>query len=130
MEVHHIGYIVKKIEKSIESFRTLGYSLTIPSTWDDGRKANICFLENNGYCVELICPSKESLLYPLLKQYNNAPYHMCYKCDNLEQAIEKLKRQRFMLFKESAPAPVIGVNARVAFMMSSRVGMIELVEGI
>ncbi len=130
MRVHHIGYLVKKIDKAISSFEALGYSLTVPSTWDDGREAYICFLENNGYCVELICPSKESSLYPLLKKYDNAPYHICYICDNLEQAIDELKAQRFMLFKDPAPAPVIGASARVAFLMSARVGMIELVEGI
>ena len=130
MKIHHIGYLVKKIEKAIESFETLGYSLTTASTWDEGRKAYICFLENYGYCVELICPSKESSLYPLLKQYNNAPYHICYICRNIEETIQELKEQKFMMFKEPAPAPVIGDHSRVAFLINARVGMIELVEGV
>lgn len=130
MKIHHIGYLVKKIEKAIESFETLGYSLTTASTWDEGRKAYICFLENDGYCVELICPSKESSLYPLLKQYNNAPYHICYICRNIEETIQDLKEQKFMMFKEPAPAPVIGDHSRVAFLINARVGMIELVEGV
>lgn len=128
MRIHHIGYLVKKIDKSIEAFKALGYTITIETTWDSGRDAFICFMENDGYCVELICPSKDSDLYPLLKQYNNVPYHICYICDDLEQAIEELKPQKFMLFKEPAPAPVIGEAARVAFLISARVGMIELVE--
>ena len=130
MKIHHIGYLVKKIEKAIESFEALGYSLTTVSTWDEGRKAYICFLENDGYCVELICPSKESTLYPLLKQYNNAPYHICYICSDIEETISNLKKQKFMMFKEPAPAPVIGDNARVAFLINARAGMIELVEGV
>lgn len=130
MIVHHIGYLVKRIETAIESFKVLGYSLIIASTWDESRQANICFLENNGYCVELICPSKESSLYPLLKQYNNAPYHICYVCSNLEEMIRTLKKQKFMMFREPAPAPVIGDNVRVAFLINARVGMIELVEGV
>lgn len=128
MRIHHIGYLVKKIDKAIDAFQTLGYQVTIHSTWDEGREAHLCFLENDGYCVELICPSKESSLYPLLQKYNNAPYHICYVCDDLEQEIENLKAQKFMVFKEPAPAPVIGENARVAFLMSARAGMIELVE--
>ena len=130
MRIHHIGYLVKKMDKAIPSFEALGYKLTVPSTWDSGRDADICFLENEGYCVELICPSKESALFPLLKQYSNAPYHICYICDDLEQTIENLKQQKFMLFKEPAPAPVIGANVRVGFLISNRAGMIELVEGI
>ena len=128
MKVHHIGYLVKNIDKSIAAFRTLGFRVTIDATWDDGRDAYLSFLENDGYCVELIAPSKESDLYPLLKQYNHAPYHMCYQCDNLEETIHELKAEKFMLFKEPAPAPVIGEYARVAFLMNARAGMIELVE--
>ena len=128
MKVHHIGYLVKNIDKSIAACRKLGFRVTIDATWDDGRDAYLSFLENDGYCVELIAPSKESDLYPLLKQYNHAPYHMCYQCDNLEETIHELKAEKFMLFKEPAPAPVIGEHARVAFLMNARAGMIELVE--
>lgn len=128
MRVHHIGYMVKNIGKAIEAFDVLGYKLIIPSTWDEDREAYICFLENNGYCIELISPSKESDLYPLLKQYSNSPYHMCYAVDDLEQAIKELEGKKFMMFKEPAPAPVIGQNAKVAFLMNARAGMIELVE--
>ena len=128
MRVHHIGYLVKKIDRAIESFEALGYTLTVKSTWDEIRQAYICFLDNGGYCVELICPSEESPLYPLLRQYGNAPYHICYQCDDMEEAIQTLKAQKFMLFKEPAPAPVIGEKARVAFLQSARAGMIELVE--
>ena len=53
---------------------------------------------------------------------------MCYQCDNLEETIHELKAEKFMLFKEPAPAPVIGEHARVAFLMNARAGMIELVE--
>ena len=130
MRIHHIGYLVKKMDKAIPSFEALGYTLTVPATWDSRRNADICFLENDGYRVELICPSKESALFPLLKQYSNSPYHICYVCDDLERAIEELKQQKFMLFKEPASAPVIGASAKVAFLISNRAGMIELVEGI
>ena len=128
MRVHHIGYLVKAIDKAILSFEALGYKLTIPSTWDSSREAYICFLKNEGYCVDLICPSKESPLFPLLKQYGNAPYHMCYSCENLEETIKQLKAQKYMLFKEPEPAPVISHTAKVAFLMSAHTGMIELVE--
>lgn len=128
MEVHHIGYLVKNIDKSIESFQKLGYEIAIPATWDAGRNAYLCFMRNGGYCVELIAPAKDSSLYPLLKQYNNAPYHICYKCEHLEDAVAILKTEKFMPFLEPAPASVIGKTARVAFLISARAGMIELVE--
>ena len=128
MRIHHIGYLVKKMDKAVNSFVFLGYEITTPSTWDEGRKAYICFLKNGGYCVELICPSKESYMYSMLKNYRNMPYHLCYTCDDLEKSIAELKTQKFMLFKDPEDAPVIGSNARVAFMINSNSGMIELLE--
>ena len=130
MRVHHIGYLVKQIDKSVSAFEALGYTLKSSPVWDNGRKAYICFLDNGGYCVELIAPSRESSLYPLLKQYQNSPYHMCYCCADLEETIEKLKKDKFMLFLEPASAPAIagGGTARVAFLMSARAGIIELLE--
>ncbi len=130
MEVHHIGYLVKNIDKSIKSFEALGYDLTTPPTWDDGRKAHLCFLTSGGgtTCVELIAPTPESELYPLLKQYKNTPYHMCYKCDDLDHKIEELKRHKFLLFLKPSPAPVIGETAQVAFLINSNIGIIELLE--
>lgn len=128
MEVHHIGYLVKNIEKSIESFQKLGYVITVPATWDDGRNAYLCFMKNGDYCVELISPTKDSSLYPLLKQYNNTPYHICYKCKRLEDTIANLKTEKFMPFLDPAPSAIIGETARVAFLISARAGIIELVE--
>ena len=130
MEIHHIGYLVKKIDKAIASFEELGFSVLIPSTWDKGRNAMICFLTNNCYCVELICPTKESAIYPLLKQHYNSPYHLCYKCDNIEETIYQLKKKKFKVVRDPEPAPAIGVKARVAFLISANIGIIELVDRI
>ena len=128
MEVHHIGYLVKDIEKSIKAFGILGYEISKEPVWDSGRVAHICFLKNGNYCVELIAPSRESSLFPLLQQYNNAPYHICYMCDSIEDTVKELRKAKFMPFLESAPAPAIGDNCRVAFLMNARAGMIELIE--
>ena len=128
MKVHHIGYLVKSIEKSLESFEALGYMITVCPTWDEGRRSSICFITNGGYEVELIEPASDSELRPLLKRYRNEPYHICYLCDNLEETIAELRSSKFMLFKEPAPAPVISKSARVAFLMGSSAGMIELLE--
>ena len=54
MKVHHIGYLVKNIDKSIAAFRTLGFRVTIDATWDEGRDAYLSFLENDGYCEDIV----------------------------------------------------------------------------
>lgn len=128
MKVHHIGYLVRNIEKSMRAFEAIGYTVKKETVFDQERKSEICFMEMGGYCVELIAPAKDSTLFPLLKQYSNAPYHMCYKCTDLQQAISKLQKEKFLLFLEPAHAPAIGENAKVAFLLNAHAGMIELLE--
>ena len=45
MKVHHIGYLVKNINKSIAAFRTLGFRVTIEAS----RDAHLSFLEKDEY---------------------------------------------------------------------------------
>ncbi len=48
MEIHHIGYLVKNMNKAVSAFEALGYDLTTPPTWDDARKAHLCFMTCGG----------------------------------------------------------------------------------
>lgn len=91
-EVHHIGYLVKNIQKSIKTFSLLGYSVEKKSFFDEIRNADIAFMTQNGEArVELVEPKKESDIYPLLKKYANSPYHICYKVKNLASAVSEIR---------------------------------------
>ena len=46
MKVHHIGYLVKSIKRSIEKFEKLGYKIETEIISDSVRKIDICFLLN------------------------------------------------------------------------------------
>lgn len=130
MKIHHIGYMVKHIDKAIDSFSRLGYELISDTVDDDIREAQICFLSNGGYVVELVSPHKESDLYELLKKYKNTAYHICYKVESLEKSVTELEKNGFHLFKEIEQAPAISATAKVCFLMDAGLGMIELVEDI
>ena len=127
MKVHHIGYLVKNISKSIDAFSVIGFTISDNPVFDESRKAHICFMENDGYRIELIAPAKDSNLYPLLKRFGNAPYHMCYYCSDISETIKNLESQKFMLILEPAPAPAIE-DRNVAFMINNGTGIIELLE--
>ena len=86
------------------------------------------FFGGGGVIIELIQPDASSQLFPLFERYQNVPYHICYCCENLEDAIRKLRGARWLPFLEPAPAPAIGDTARVAFCFHAQAGMIELVE--
>lgn len=127
LEINHLGYLVKKIELSIEAFKELGFS----EEWrlyDKIRKAELCFMSKDGYCIELIAPSKESDLQGLMKKYKNVAYHICYSVDDLDEAIISFEGKGYYLFREREMAPAFGENAEVAFLIHSEIGMVELLQ--
>lgn len=127
LKIHHIGYLVKKIEKAKQTFETLGYQLEQDTVYDELRKVNICFLIKDGYRVELVSPvSEDSVVSGLLKKYKNAPYHICYEADDAEAAYQELTGNGFTAIDTPTPAPALG-GCNVVFLMSPVIGMIELI---
>ena len=79
MKVHHIGYLVDDMKEAVKEFAKLGYSVQKPELYDPLRRINICFMENEGTCVELIEPAEGCKLFTKLhKRIGNAPYHIGY----------------------------------------------------
>ncbi|MBO4989016.1 MAG: VOC family protein [Clostridia bacterium] len=128
MNIHHIGYLVKKIERAKQSFLKLGYALEQDVVYDDYRKVDICFLTKDGYRVELVSPkSEDSVVAHLIKQYRNAPYHLCYETEHFDEEKIELEANGFTCMGEPCPAPALG-GRRVVFLMSPAIGIIELYE--
>ena len=74
LKIHHIGYLVKDIKKALSSFQDLGFSIAQETVFDSIRKVNICFLEKDGYTIELVSPTDStSVVTNLLKKYKNSP---------------------------------------------------------
>lgn len=127
LKIHHIGYLVKKIEPAIRTFKTLGYEISQDVVRDDIRLADICFLEKDGYRIELISPfSEASVVYGLLKKYKNCPYHICYETSDFHTDCEALRAQGFLPIDAPAPAPALA-GREVVFMTHTALGMIELI---
>ena len=128
MTVHHIGYLVKNIEKAVDQFKKLGYDAYSGKSFDEFRKIAIVFLKKNSMVIELVSPiSNESVIYGLLKHYKNSPYHICYESESFEEDLENLKQSGFTAIAEPAAAPAIE-NRKVVFLMSPVIGLIELLE--
>lgn len=128
MNIHHIGYLVKKIDRAITCFQDLGYTLIQDIIIDDYRQAKICFLEKDGYTVELVSPiTKDSVVSGLLKKLGNTAYHICYEVGNLVDSIQELQNNGFVICAEAHEAVAIQ-NRKVCFMIHPYSGMIELLE--
>ncbi len=126
MKIHHIGYLVKKIEKAAAAFEAMGYVREGGMTHDGYRRVDILFLQKDGYRIELVSPySPDSVVAGLIKTYKNAPYHICYEVEELETAMADLEQGGCVRIDEPACAPAIG-GRRVTFLMHPAMGMLEL----
>lgn len=128
LKIHHIGYLVKKIEPAIRIMQSLGYRITQDTVFDEIRQVDICFLEKDGYRIELVRPvSENSVVYGLLKKYKNCPYHICYETTDFEKDYEALRAEGFLPIDSLTPAPALQ-NKEVIFLTSPAIGMIELIK--
>lgn len=128
LTIHHIGYLVKKIVPAIRSFEALEFQVAREVTRDDIREVDICFLEKDGYRVELVSPySATSVVAGLLKKYKNCPYHICYETSHFEEALEELTSHGYVMMGSPTPAPAIDQHP-VVFLMNASLGMIELLD--
>lgn len=125
-KIHHIGYLVKKIEKARQTLEALGYRQEQDTVYDPARDVDICFLQKDGYRIELVSPvSENSVVSGLLKKYKNCPYHICYEAGDYENASAALSAAGFLAIDTPTEAPAMG-GRKVAFFSSPAIGMIEL----
>lgn len=128
IKVHHIGYAVKNISKSLEMFVNLGYEVKKSTVKDEKRKVEIAFVQNNNYLVELISPlDDESPIKNYLDKIGNTPYHICYETNEIEEAIIDLRKQRYFVIEKPSEAVALN-NQRVAFLYHPNYGLLELLE--
>ena len=128
LKVHHIGYLVKKMDAAINAFRHLGYTIRQDTVPDTIRGIHICFMEKDGYVIELVSPADSgSLVAGLLKRYKNSPYHICYETQDLDKELAALIAGGYTAIDTPTPAPALN-GRRVVFLMNPFLGMIELLE--
>lgn len=126
---HHIGYATKSIDSSLQFFVSIGYS-TSTIYIDDIQKVKICLLSNdNGPIIELVegIDKQKSPISNYIDKVGVTPYHICYLVPNMEEAIKKMIKQRFvMLFK---PVNAIAFSGRkICYLFNQNIGLIELLE--
>ena len=105
MRIHHIGYLIKRIERAQMAFERLGFAVSQNTVYDEFRDVDILFM----------------------KTYRNTPYHICFGSEDLLRDIRRLTEAGFTEIDRPAPAPALG-GRRVCFLMSPQIGMIELLE--
>ena len=117
MRVHHVGYVVKDVAEAIASFVLLGYRKCSEITRDEVRRVDICFMQHDGFCVELVSPWDESsVCWNVLKNGGVKPYHICYETDDYGTQSTELQSNGWILVASPMSAPAIE-NKQVAFFI-------------
>jgi len=80
--------------------------------------------------TELLAPVDESSpVTRILEKNGVCPYHCCYEVDDIDDAVARLRRMRYVA--TSKPVEAVALQGRrVCFLYNKKVGLIELVESI
>ncbi|MBQ3364705.1 MAG: VOC family protein [Muribaculaceae bacterium] len=125
---HHVGIACHNIEKTLPFYAAMGYAAA-PVVDDLIQHVRVCFLDKEGAPrLELLEPlDDQSPVARTLASSGVTPYHLCYQVQDIENAIQSLRGQRFLLVTGPVPACAMG-NRRIAFLFKKDVGLVELVE--
>lgn len=127
---HHIGVAVFNIVTTAKFYMDAGYSRT-DSILDSLQDIRICFLTKVGMpMVELLeAVDSSSPVNRILKDVGVSPYHFCYVVPDMEDALRRLRKMRFVILSKPVEACALN-NRRVCFVYNKNVGLIELLEEV
>ena len=130
MKLHHIGIVVKDIQKSLgELTQFLSFESTTVPSLIGSQKVNVCFLKTNNVYIELIEPAVENSPISDFVKDGGGFHHLCFEVDDIHKEIGKMVKKSARLIVE----PVKGFyNRLIAFlilnMKNTNSNLIELVE--
>lgn len=128
-ELDHLGIIVKSIDKELEIYKALGYSVECGIFQDNTQGMRGLFLNSpfNDCRIELIEDLSESkALSKMLNTRCGRIYHLAFKVKNLEEQIEEILKQ--LNARILSPIKNAEYYAKVCFLFLPNAQIIELVE--
>ena len=90
MKLHHIGIIVKDIQKSLgELGRFFEFQETTIPTLVKSQKVNVCFLKSSDVYIELIEPVEDDSPVKSMAESGGGFHHLCFEVDDIFGEIKK-----------------------------------------
>jgi methylmalonyl-CoA/ethylmalonyl-CoA epimerase len=117
VSISHIAIAVQNIEDAEKLYETaLGLKVTHREVVEEqGVRASMLETVAGDTTIELLEPiGKSSPIYKFLEKRGEGIHHICFKVDDIESALERLKKQGIKLINE-APRPGVD-GTRVAFL--------------
>jgi methylmalonyl-CoA/ethylmalonyl-CoA epimerase len=123
---HHIGYAVKDIMFTAAYYLRAGWQMSNIQI-DVIQNAKIAFLSKDGMpLIELIAPVNENS--PVVKTLNKVgvtTYHICYEVENIHEAIDELRKQKYILLFNPVEALALD-NRKICYLYNKNIGLIEI----
>ena len=93
MKLHHVGIVVKNIQKSLgELNQYLNFESTTVPSLVGSQKVNICFLKTNNVFLELIEPAQENSPISDFVKKKGGFHHLCFEVDDIHIELERMKK--------------------------------------
>ena len=130
MKLHHIGIIVKDIQKSLgELGKYFEFKETTIPTLVKSQKVNVCFLKSSDVYIELIEPIDDDSPVKSMAESGGGFHHLCFEVDDIFEEIKKAEYNGARIIVE----PVEGFEGRlIAFilldMINTNCNLIEFAE--
>jgi methylmalonyl-CoA epimerase len=116
IKLDHIGIAVRSLDAA-KIYQALGLSVEHTETVER-QQVKTAFLPAGDANLELLEPtSPDSPIAKFIEKRGEGVHHICLRVDNIEEHLERLKREGYRLINE---APVPGAHGcRVAFLHPS-----------
>ena len=121
MKLDHIGIAVKDLDQAKKFYgEILGFPISEPEELPD-RQLKLIMVDVGGANVELLVPTHpDSAIAKFLDKRGPGIHHICYRVDDVNEKLEKLKAAGMQLIDQQARPGAH--NTLVAFIHPSSVG--------
>ena len=129
MIIDHVGIAVKSLEPSIEYWKSVfGYEQMTNIVVNTRQKVRVVFLSKaESLTIKLIEPTDESSPVHRFTLRGGGLHHLCFKCDNVDNEIERLKTFNLKILAEPQPGEAFENNP-IAFLFAKQGLNIELID--
>lgn len=130
MKLHHIGIVVKNIQKSLgELTNFLEFEETTIPVLVESQKVNVCFLKTSNVFLELIEPLDSDSPVKTFSDSGGGFHHLCFEVEDILKTLTQMKKNGARIIVE----PTEGFeNRQIAFVLlnikNTNCNLIELAE--
>ena len=128
-KIDHIGIAVKNLKSAISLYEMAGFKVSHSEEVID-MNVRVAFLPVGESRFELLEPLAEnSAIAKFIKKRGEGIHHICVEVDNIEMALQQLKKQKFRLVDEKPRKGAEGKKVAFVHPASFQGVLLELTTG-